>query len=497
MIWFHQIFKRKLILPTIIFVAFLVAFYFIFPKKMDAALTASSITMANSRLSYKAGVATGTLGSSVITITGSGFPDNDTDHLFPGDVLCFTDAGQNGCIGNTTYTVASIVNSSSFNITVPLANNLDTSGYAVATQSGTWTVSFTTGSEVPNLGSILITIPMADNANGNNGIPDSTSSVATSGFDLRGLVAGNVTITGCTPANWGTPVITVGSGTTDHKITIPRNTSSCTGGSAIVVTIAGNGIVNPAPITSGHTQGTADIYGVTVTTRNELDGTIDSSTPRAFLVEAVLISATIDESLSFIVSGIASSTPSICGQTTSVQTTATSVPWGHLAAPNTFYYAAQQLIINTNSAGGYTVTIEENDQMGKNGNVCTATSPSAGEYTFGAGTCIRDTVCASSNCSESASSDWVTATTYPGLGYTLASQSGTDAPFFYNEKTRTYSAKQLADKTQGGETAQVIMSNSGPVSGSSVYVCYKLTVPGTQPSGYYYNIAKYTATATF
>ena len=153
--------------------------------------------------------------------------------------------------------------------------------------------------------------------------------------------------------------------------------------------------------------------------------------------------------------------------------------------------------MNTNAASGYVVTIEENDQMGKNGNTCTGTTPSTGDYTFSAGTCIRDTVCATSNCSESVASDWVTASSYPGLGYSLSSQSGTDAPFFYNEKTRAWSAKQLADKTQGSETAATIMSNTGPVSGSSIYVCYKITIPGTQPSGYYYNIAKYTATATF
>jgi hypothetical protein len=142
------------------------------------------------------------------------------------------------------------------------------------------------------------------------------------------------------------------------------------------------------------------------------------------------------------------------------------------------------------------VTIEESDQMGKNGNVCTSTAPSVGNFTFGSGTCIRDTVCASSNCSESVTADWTDATNYPGLGYSEASQTGTDAPFFYNEKTRTFSAKQLADK-QGGETSQIVMSNSAPVSGSSVYICYKISVPGTQPAGYYYNVAKYTATATF
>jgi hypothetical protein len=488
--------KQKLVILVSVFVVILAALFIHFSRKTDAALSTTSVTLANSRLSYKAGVSTGTSGSSTVTIDGSLNPDNDTDHLFPGDVVCFTDEGQNGCIGSTTYTVSSIVDSTHFNLTAPLGANLDASGYAVATQSGTWTISFKNGTEIPNGGSILITIPMADSTDGNNSIPDSSDTVGHSGFDLNGLVFGNVSVTGCTDANWDSASVSEGSGTTDHTITIPRITGSCAADSTINVTIGGNGLVNAAPITSGHTQGTADIYGVTVTTRNELTYTIESSIPRAFLVEAVLISATIDENLSFVVAGL-SSGGSYCGNTASVSATATSIPWGHMTSANTFYYAAQQLTINTNSSGGYVVTIQENDQMGKNGNTCTGTSPSTGHYTFSAGTCIRDTVCASSNCSESTATDWTDATNYPGLGYSLASQSGTDAPFFYNEKTRTWSAKQLADKTQGGETAQTIMSNSGPVSGSSIYVCYKISVPGNQPSGYYYNIAKYTVTATF
>ena len=461
--------------------------------KSRAALTSSSVTLGNSRLSFKAGVSAGSSGSSAVTINSSGFPDNDTNHLFPGDVLCFTDAGQNGCIGNTTYTVSTITDATHFNLTSPLGNNLDTAGYAVASQSGTWTLNFTTASVVPNGGSILVTIPMADNAKGNDGIPDSSGSISTSGFDLNKLTSGNVTVTGCTSANWGTPVITVGSGTSDHTISIPRSTSSCAGGTTITITIGGNGIVNPAPITSGHVQGSADIYPVTVATRDAGLGTIDSSIPRAEVVEAVLISTTVDQSLSFIVSGLSAGT--YCGQST-ITTTPTSVPWGHLGATNTFFYAAQQLTVSSNSSNGYAVTLQENDQMGKNGNTCTGTSPSAGDYTFGAGTCIRDTVCGGSSCSESTSADWTDATNYPGLGYSEANQSGTDASFLYNESSRTFSSKHLAD-AQGGETPQVIMNNSGPVSGNSIYVCYKISVPGDQPAGYYYNIAKYTVTATF
>jgi hypothetical protein len=485
--------KQKLAALVSVFAIISAVVSFLFPKTANASLTSSSVTLGNSRLSYKAGVATGTLGSSLVTIDNSGFPDNNTNHLFPGDILCFTDAGQDGCIGSTTYAVDSIVDSTHFNLTSPLGANLDTSGYAVATQSGTWTVAFTTVAQVPNGGSILITIPMADNASGNNGIPDSSSTVATSGFDLNKIAAGNISITGCTPADWGAPAITVGSGTSDHTVSIPRNTTACPASSAIVVTIAGPGIANPAAITSGHTQGTADVYGVTVATRDGGDNTIDSSVPRAAIVEAVLISTTVDESLSFVVAGLGAGT--YCGNST-MATTATSVPWGHLGSTNAFYYAAQQLTVSTNASSGYSVTIQENDQMGKNGNVCTGTAPSLGHYTFGSNTCIRDTVCASGNCSESTAADWTDATGYPGLGYSEASQSGTDAPFYYSEKTRTFSSKQLAD-AQGSETPQVIMNNSGPVSGSSIYVCYRISVPGNQPSGYYYNVAKYTATATF
>jgi hypothetical protein len=485
-------YKRKLII-----LAGIVAIFFatsgIFPDNVNAALTAARVTPGNSRFSFKAGVSAGASGSSLVTITSSGFPDNNTAHLFPGDILCFTDAGQNGCIGNTTYTVGSVVDSTHFNLTAPLNNNLDTSGYAVASQSGTWTIAFTTSAAVPNGGSILITIPMADNANGNNGIPDSSSGVSNSGFDLNKVVAGSVSITGCTPADWGAATVTAGSGTGDHTISIPRNTSSCVGGTAITITIASPGIVNPAPITSGHTQGTADVYPITVVTRDGGNNILDSSVPRTSIAEAVLISTTVDESLSFVVAGLSAGT--YCGQST-MTTTATSVPWGHLASTNAFYYAAQQLTVSTNASGGYVVTIQENDQMGKNGNLCTGTAPSAGNYTFGSNMCIRDTTCGASNCSESTSADWTDATGYPGLGYSEANQSGTDAAFTYNESSRTFSSRQLAD-FQGSETPATVMGNAGPVNGSSIYLCYRISVPGNQPSGYYYNIAKYTATATF
>jgi hypothetical protein len=179
-----------------------------------------------------------------------------------------------------------------------------------------------------------------------------------------------------------------------------------------------------------------------------------------------------------------------CGQTTDVTTTAYSVPWGTIVTPDSFLEAAQQLTVSTNADGGYTVKIEENDQMGLNGITCTGAG--AGESV----NCIQDTTCNVTGCTESTSQDWTVAGSYRGLGYTLANLSGTDAAFVYNESSRTFSAKQVADQ-EATETKQTIMSNNGPVSSKQAYVCYRIAISGTQAAGYYYNKVKYTATATF
>ena len=127
--------------------------------------------------------------------------------------------------------------------------------------------------------------------------------------------------------------------------------------------------------------------------------------------------------------------------------------------------------------------------MGKDGVTCTGAT--AGE----ANNCIPDTTCDNGSCSESTSGDWATATNN-GFGYSLENVSGTDAAFTYNESSRTFSARQIADQ-EAGETKQTIMSKSSPTSSSKVNFCYRLSVSSTQPAGYYYNKVKFTATAKF
>ena len=457
-----------------------------------ANFTNASDTLSNGRLSYRAGVTTGAASSSLVTIDASGNADNNTNHLFPKDVVCFSGSLLNGCHNNTTYTVANIVDTTNFNFTPPLdAVALSANDYVIASQSATHTIAFTLANAVPTAGDIYITIPAIDaNTVTNDYFPDTNTTVANNGFDLGGVGTTNISIasSGCTN-NWTAASVVAGTASADHLIRIDRSTDSCAAGSTITVTI-GDGtkkMINPAPIT-GHTQGAADIYTLNVKTRDGSDNTLDQSNIKVAVIEGVLVSATVQETLSVTIAGVASTT-SACGITTDVTTTATSVPWGTISSFGAFQEAAQTITVSTNADGGYSVKAEENDQMGKNGVACTGAS--AGESV----NCIQDTTCGASACSESTSADW-TGTGYYGLGYSLANISGTDASFLYNESARTFSSKQFADQ-EVPETKQTIMTNAGPVASAQTYLCYRLNVSATQPAGYYFNKVQLTATATF
>jgi hypothetical protein len=489
-------FFYKLIL--FLFVFFQGSFLFLvkLPKMIDlesATLTNASNTLSNGRLSYRAGVATGAANGSVITIDNSGNADNNTNHLFPNDVVCFAGANLDGCYQQSTYTVVSVVNSTTFNISPPLGGTaLGANDYVIASQSAIHTIQFTLVNAVPSNGDILITIPAVDiTGKTNDGFPDTNSSIATNGFDLNGLAAGNVTVasSGCAN-NWTVAAVTAGTASTDHTIRIDRNTNSCAAGSTITVTVgdANKKLINPAPVTTGHTQGVADVYTIGVQTRDGSDNQLDYANIKVAIIEGVLVSATIQETLALTIAGVNSGV-SACGTTTSVATTATAVPWGTITNFGAFFNAAQTVTVSTNASSGYTVKVEESDQMGKNGITCTGAN--AGE----ANSCIQDTVCSGTNCSESTSQDW-TSTSFYGMGYSLANLSGSDAAFVFNELGRTFSTKQFADQ-EAGETKQNIMSKSSPAASSQVYVCYRLNISSTQPAGYYFNHVKYTASAVF
>lgn len=482
--------QNKVGLPS--YISSLSRYSLINPLELDAAgLSSASATLSNPRLSYQAGVSTTiSAGSTVITIAGSSNADNNTNHLFPNDTVA---------IGpNLNLKVSSIVDSTTFITTSGLGSGVNNTHKVYATQSGTLTVNAYTASAIPVGGSIRVEIPAsAGSVSGstNDGAPD-TASLANNGFDLNFITTSNVTC-----PNMFTPgTITVGSGGAGnpHIVTCNWNGAGPLASGANLTVVIGDGsrgLVNPAPV-SGHTQGVADSYTIAVRTRTTANGggsTIDDVGTKVAPVEGVFVSVTIEETLNFTVAGISSANiNTVCGFTPAgnlITSTPMAVPFGTGVSPNTFYNAAQQLTVSTNAPGGYSVKVEENDQMGKDGKVCTGAG--AGESV----NCIQDTTCDGASCTEVTSGEWATATNN-GLGYSLSNVSGTDASFVYNESSRAFSAKQFADQ-EVPETKQNVMSNASVVNGNSACILYRLSVSGTQPAGYYYNKVKYTASATF
>jgi len=485
--------KQPLLIGKIVvittFLLILTGWFFVFhpPQSKSASLTNASATLSNPRISFYAVVDTGAdIGSNAVNIkTVGSYADENTNHLFPKDTVAI------GAEGGLT--VASVFDTDTFLLSAGLTIPASDGDPVYATQSGTLTVTFTTANAIPIDGDILITI--ADpGANGNDGAPDTAENIGDNGFDFNGITTGEIT---CPEgANWSVTSAAAGAGS-GHTVVCTTDTEVAASTSlTVVVGDTDTGLVNPAPIYSGHTQGLADNYTITVTTRNADNLAIDTVDVKAAPVEAVLVSATVDESLTFQVQGI-SSGETACNQTLDVTTTPTSIPWNVLSTADVFKEAAQQLTVSTNADGGYTVKIEENDQMGKNGVAC------AGNGGEGVN-CIQDTTCSGSGCDETDGYNWTDAENYRGLGYSLQNLDSSDAAFVYNSNdpcsdsagAGTFCAKQIADMA-ASETKQTIMSNTGPVDSKDIYVCYRIAISGTQPAGYYYNKVKYTATATF
>ncbi|MCJ7804508.1 hypothetical protein MUP35_02125 [Patescibacteria group bacterium] len=483
------------------FVFILTAWFFLFhpPQSKSASLTNASATLSNPRISFYAVVDTGAdIGDNAVNIktTANTYADSNTNHLFPKDTVAVGAEGD--------LTVASVFDTNTFILSAGLTIPASDSDPVYATQSGTLTVTFDTTNAIPAGGDILITID-APSSGGNDGAPDTAELLENNGFDFNGITTDEITCP--TGVNWSVTSATDGSGGDGHTVVCTTNTEiDAEETLTVIIGDEETGLVNPAPAygEDEHTQGLADVYTVSTQTRNSDNLPIDEVNIKVATIEAVLVSATVDESLTFQVQGV-NSDVSACGENTDKTTTPFSVPWGRLTASDTFYQAAQQLTVSTNADNGYVVKIEENDQMGKNGVSCTG---NGGEGV----NCIQDTTCSDSGCDEEDGYDWIDAEIYHGLGYSLQNIEGSDAAFVYNSSDPcsdsvgdgTFCAKQIADQYETPETKATIMcggggdcSSNGPVNSKDIYVCYRIAFSATQPAGYYYNKVKYTASATF
>jgi len=460
------------------------------PMEIDqAVITAATATLSNPRRSYMSTVnGAHVAGAGIIAINADVNPESTVQGLFPGDTVM---VGPNG-----SETVSSIptYNGTNFVISGGLNVGASDNDLVIATQSGTLSVTFTIGSAISANGYVELTIP-DPSATQSDGRPNYDATLANAGFDSNGITVANTTTSGGNGCTWsGAETFTAGTGN-GHVYSFVTTTQCNSGTITMVVGDGTKGLVNPGRIGA---VGTADVYQLNIKTKTSAGVEIETRDVSVAIVEGVLVSANVDETLSFTVAG---RTGAACGATSTLTTSASTVPWGVLSTTyaSGTHNASQELTLSTNSTSGYEVYAQETDQMGLNGNVCTGATPSSGQYTFSAGTCIRDVGVGS--ISHIVAADWgATPGVNYGLGYSLEEQDAGIAEFEYND-SGSWLAKQFADQEstedETADGAEIMSRATGPVSADNLYVCYRINIPTDQPSGYYYNVVKYTAVPIF
>ncbi|MCX6732406.1 MAG: hypothetical protein NTV98_02605 [Candidatus Roizmanbacteria bacterium] len=469
------------------------------PAEIDAVgISSASATLTNPRLSFHGLVnATIAAGANVAVVKNSGAGgDYNTRNIFPMDGVKID--------SNAVINVASVSSDLvTFTLKTPLVSQALANTNMTVAQGGQLKVQIFTASNIPANGSIKISVPAPNEVVGltTDGIPLAETALTSSGFDTNGMTNANITC----PGTFSAGTFTAGASGAPHTFTCNNGASPVLAGTPLTVIIGDNSkpLINPAPISGAHAQGVADIYNIkteTYSTANGGGSLLEDGFARTAPIEGVLVTATVDETLQFTIAGVASGASTYCGQAHSagITTTATAVPWGTLGSGYVIdkNEAVQQLIVTTNAASGYKVYAEENDQMGDEGAACAGSVPSVEPYTFtGPTTCIKDVSVGS--ISHLVAADWgATPGTNYGFGYAT---QGTDSVVSYSTGG-TYMARQFADQQAGEDkyaAGAEVMTNSGPVSASAVYVCYRINIPGTQPAGYYYNKLKYTAVPKF
>ena len=450
----------------------------------SANLTSAKDTLQTSRISWVGRVKAPTVAGSahvwIYTAASGIYNSISTANLAPGDSV---EIG-----GTNSYTIATIVDADEFTLTTNLAvNDADDTDTIFFRSKPQHVVTFTTASAITD-GFFQVLIP-ADATNSNDGNPDD------GGFDF-GSGSVTVTPTNATGYNFSNNAATPAGGT---GCTAPVNYHcfefhyAGTGGNGTAIElIIGNTNGATTPIAPGPEDSTsvgeADAY--TVQIKNFTNGSdpetataTDQTNISIGLIEAVRVTATVDPTITFTITGVATA-QTVCGtgSTTDVNTTTAlnapvAVPFGVMAL-NTFKTAAHLLTVSTNAQDGYAVTAIEDDQLGLGG----GTTPF-----------IPDTTCETGTCTHLAEETWVTATGNPGFGYSLGAGTGSTMEFSNGNVFASRQFPALAET----EDPQRIMYSTGVSDSHTGYVCYRLAVDATQAAGDYENLITYTATATF
>ncbi|MFM2339470.1 MAG: hypothetical protein RLZZ360_106 [Candidatus Parcubacteria bacterium] len=148
---------------------------------------------------------------------------------------------------------------------------------------------------------------------------------------------------------------TWGVSTSSQVLTLTSATGVVTAGQAVVIEIGTNATFGTTG-TDRVTNPTAGSYEFLVTA-----GTVDTGRTRVAILDNVDVTAIVNTSFTFVVTGLATST-TINGTTTTGSSTATAIPFGVLTAgvPKVL---GQRLNVTTNARNGFVVTVEQDQNL--------------------------------------------------------------------------------------------------------------------------------------
>lgn len=236
---------------------------------------------------------------------------------------------------------------------------------------------------------------------------------------------------------------------------------------------------------SNATGGTTRIVNTTAGTSTlTVTGTHgdDSQDTILVLTAAVTVSATIDEVLTLTVAAVVSGSCTTTGGTT-ITSTATTIPYATIAT-EAFYDICQQLTVNTNAGGGYTVT------------VYTVAGLDAGANAFAVGSC-------DGACTLTVPNTWATAT---NNGYAVCMDDTTGNGAATANAGWDTAAEECGGATQkfeliadigASQAPSTIMSSATGVSTDVSLAGWRISADAAQAAGAYTGTADYITTGTF
>ena len=294
-------------------------------------------------------------------------------------------------------------------------------------------------------------------------------------FTLGSLVAGDITLVSGFPTGVTVNSLTLSSGgghSANDTITIGLNQTNIAGEAvaidattALVFDILNNRITTPAKVAAA---GTADIWPVSAATRaNGASADLDTGLTQLATNDATAGSATINTTLSFVLSAISSGT-SVFGVTTDAASTATTVPFGTLA-PNAEYEVAQRLTIATNAPNGYNVYVLQNGNLTDGTNDIDVFKDGTGILYGSAAVWTTPAVVTGNEA------------TYGHMGY------GSSDTQVFGTTNRWAAVPTIGGAGVAPVTTGLVCDGTAATTGTTCDVVYKVEVSGQQEAGTYAN----------